>query len=113
MLSYKLTIKNKDYDCRLSAKACVDLEKRLGTNPLNIFMEIAKKGEVPNVETLITILQASMVQLNHGITMEKAYDLYDDYVDEGHNIMDLVPELLEIFKVSGLIPDEAEEPKNE
>jgi hypothetical protein len=111
MLSHKFTVKGKDYDCRLSAKACVELEKKLGTNPLNIFMEIAQKGQVPSVEVLITILQASLIQFNHGMSMDKTYELYDDFVDEGHNIMDLVPELLEIFKVSGLIP-EADEVKN-
>jgi hypothetical protein len=112
MLSHKITIDGKDYDCRLSAKNCVDLEKKLGTNPLNIFMEIAAKGQVPNVEVLLTILHASLQQFNHGITMDKTYDLYDAYVEEGHNIMDLVPELLEILKVSGLIPEEVVDAKN-
>ena len=112
MLYYTLTIKDKDYKCRLAARNCVDLEKKLGTNPLNIFMEIAKKGEVPNLEVLMIILHASLQKYQHGISLDDTYDIYDEFVDEGHNLMDLIPELLEIFKVSGLMGEEAEEGKN-
>lgn len=112
MLYYTFTVKEKDYKCRLAAKNCVELEKKLGTNPLNIFMEIAKKGEVPNLEVLITILHASLQKFQHGMSLDDAYALYDEFVDEGHNLMDLVPVLLEIFKVSGLIGEEVEDGKN-
>ena len=112
MLYYTLTIKDKDYKCRLAARNCVDLEKKLGTNPLNIFMEIAKKGEVPNLEVLMIILHASLQKYQHGISLDDTYDIYDEFVDEGNNLMDLVPVLLEIFKVSGLMGEEAEDGKN-
>ena len=112
MMYYTFTVGGKDYKGRLSAKACVDLEKKLGTNPLNIFMEIAQKGQVPSIEVIITMLHASLQQFNHGISMEDTYDLYDAFIDDGKNLMDIIPILLEIFKVSGLIPEEAEEPKN-
>lgn len=112
MLFTVITINNKDYKARLSARTCIELEKKLGTNPLNVFMEIAQKGQLPDVETLITIFQASLTQFQHGIKMEDAYEIYDEFVDEGHNIMDLVPMLLEVFKVSGLMPEEDKEEKN-
>ena len=112
MLYYVFTVKDKDYKCRLAARNCVDLEKKLGTNPLNIFMEIAQKGQVPNLEVLIIILQASLQKFQHGISLDDTYEIYDEFVDEGHNLMDLVPILLEIFKVSGLMGEEGEEEKN-
>lgn len=113
MLFHSFTIGGKDYKGRLSAKTCVELEKKLGTNPLNVFMAIAQKGEMPNLEVLITILHASLTQFNHGIKLEDTYTIYDEFVDEGHSLMDLVPILLDIFKVSGLIPeDEGEDAKN-
>ena len=37
MLYTTITIDGVDYKARLNAKACVDLEKKLGTNPLNVF----------------------------------------------------------------------------
>lgn len=112
MLYTTFTVNEKEYKARLGAKDCVDLEKRLGTNPLNIFMQIAQKGEVPSLEVLITMLHASLQKFQHGISMDDAYKIYDEMVDEGKNLMDIVPILLEIFKVSGLIPEEDAEAKN-
>lgn len=109
MLYTTLTVKDIDYKCRLSAKACVELEKKLGTNPLNIFMEIANSGKVPELSTLITILHASMTQYQHNMTLDNVYELYDEMVDEGKTLMDLVPVIMDIFKVSGFFKEEVEE----
>lgn len=103
-----LTIKDKEYKCRLNAKACVDLEKRLGTNPLNVFTKVASNGEVPSLETLLMILHASLQAMEHGITLEKTYELYDAYVEEGHTMVDLIPFILDIFKTSGFFVEEEE-----
>lgn len=106
MLFHTFEIGGKEYKGRLSARSCVELEKKLGTNPLNVFMEIAQKGQMPNIETIVVMLHASLQQFNHGISLDDTYDLYDKFVDEGHTLMDLIPILLEIFKVSGLMPEE-------
>ena len=112
MLYTNFTVNNIDYKLRLGAKDAVALEKKLGTNPLNVFMKIAQTQSLPELETLIIMLQYSMQKYNHGITLEEAYDIYDKFVDEGHNMMDLVPVLMDAFKVSGLIPEEEEDEKN-
>ena len=112
MLYTTITIDGVDYKARLNAKACVDLEKKLGTNPLNIFAKIADNGNIPDLGVLITMLQASLTAYNHGITMDKTYQLYDKFVDEGHTLMDLVPILLDVFKVSGFFKEETIEEKN-
>jgi len=109
MLYTVFTVKDKDYKLRLGAKDAVDLEKKLGTNPINIFMEIAQTQKLPDLEKLIIMLQFAMRKYNHGITIDEAYDIYDEFVDEGHNMMDLVPVLMDAFKASGLIPEEEEE----
>ena len=44
--------------------------------------------------------------------MDKTYELYDKFVDEGHTLMDLVPILLDVFKVSGFFKEETIEEKN-
>lgn len=106
-----LTVKDNDYKLRLGAKACVDLEKKLGTNPVNILMAIAEKNEVPSLNTVLTIIQASLSQYNP-MTFEKTYELYDKYVEDGHTMLELIPVIMEVFKVSGLIPEEVEEGKN-
>lgn len=109
MLFTTITIDGVDYKARLNAKACVDLEKKLGTNPLNVFSKIAADGSIPELGVMITILQAALNTLNHEITMDKAYALYDKFVDEGNTLMDLVPILLDVFKVSGFFKEEAAE----
>lgn len=112
MLYTTFTVKDTDYKLRLGAKSCVDLEKKLGTNPVNVLVAIAEQNKVPSLSTLLTIIHASMVQYQHGITMDKVYEIYEDYAEEGHNMLELVPVIMEIFKNAGLIPDEDEEGKN-
>lgn len=106
-----LTVKDNEYKLRLGAKACVDLEKKLGTNPVNILMAIAEKNQVPTLNTILNILQAAL-QKYHPMTFEKVYELYDDYVEDGHTMLDLIPVIMEVFKQSGLIPDGEDEGKN-
>lgn len=107
MLYTSIEIGGKEYKCRLAAKNCVDLEKRMGTNPINVFAEIADGNKYPNLEDMILIFHASLQSFNHNITLEGAYDLYDAYVDEGHNLLDLIPFLLEVFKISGFFQENA------
>lgn len=109
MMYYTFTVKDTDYKLRLNAKACIDLEKKLGQNPVQILADIGETGKVPGLENFITIMHASMAQLNHGISMDKMYEIYDEYVDEGHTMYDLVAVIMEVFKVSGLIPENPDE----
>lgn len=115
MLYTTITIKDKEYKARINAKACVDLEKKLGTNPLNIFINMASGDNfiMPSLGSMLIILHAALQAYEHKITMDDVYDLYDDFVAEGHNLTDLVPIIVDIYKVSGLIPEEVEtETKN-
>ena len=115
MLYTTITIKDKEYKARITAKACVELEKKLGTNPLNIFIGMAEGNSfnLPSLGTILTILHASLQAYEHKITMDDVYNLYDEYVAEGHSIMDIIPFIVEVYKVSGLIPEEVEvETKN-
>jgi hypothetical protein len=114
MLYTTFTVKDRDYKARLNVKACVELEKKLGSNPLNIFIKMTEGDTItlPPVGELMLILHQSLQAYEHGITMDKVYELYDDFISEGHNQMDLITIIVDIFKVSGLIPEEVEEEKN-
>lgn len=116
MLYTTMTIKDRDYKLRLNAKACVDLEKKLGTNPLNIFVNMFGENDkvnLPSIGDIITILHASLQAYEHGMSIDKVYELYDDFIADGHTQLEMIPIVAEIFKVSGLIPEEAEtEAKN-
>lgn len=96
---------NKAYKLRLNTRNIVALEKRLGCNPMMIF---GKDGErFPTVEDMVNVLWASLQQYQHGISTDDAYDIFDAYLAEGHNPMEFLPILFDIYKVSGLIPKEA------
>lgn len=99
-----LEIKGKEYKLRLNTRNTVELEKRLGMNPLSIFGE----GDVlPTITTMVTILWASLQAYHHGISITDAYEIFDDYLEE-NSMTDFVSEIVEIFKVSGLIKEEDE-----
>lgn len=93
---------NKTYKLRLNTRNVVLLEKQLGCNPLSIFGD----GEtIPTITTMVTILHAAMQQYNHGISLNDAYDIFDSYLEE-HSSTDFIPVIMEIYKASGIIPDD-------
>lgn len=94
---------NKEYKLRLSTRAIVALEKQLGCNPLSIFGD---GDTLPTITTMVYVLHASLQQLNHSITLNDAYDIFDAYLADGHTMTDFLPVMIEIYKVSGLIGNE-------
>lgn len=94
------TAGNKDYKLRLSTKNVIALEKHLGCNPLAIF---GNGDTIPTITTMVHVLNASLQQLNHGITLADAYDIFDAYLADGHTMTDFIPVIVEVYKASGLI----------
>lgn len=96
---------NKEYKLRLTTRNIVSLEKALGCNPLSIFGD----GEtIPTITTMVAVLHASLQSLHHGITMNDAYDIFDDYLED-HAMTEFLPVIVEIYKVSGLMREAGEE----
>ena len=101
---------NKQYKLRLTTRAIVSLEKALGCNPLTIF---GKGDTIPTITVMVNVLHASLQAYEHGITMEKAYDIFDSYLADGNTITDFIPVIFAIYKQSGLIGEDAgEDEKN-
>ena len=101
------TAGNKDYKLRLNTRNTVMLEKQLECNPLRIFGD--NNDTIPTVTTMVAILHASLQQYNHGITLNDAYDIFDAWLDEGHATTDFIPIILEVYKISGIIPKDKKE----
>lgn len=109
MLYVDFSAGDQQYKLRLSTRNTVMLEKQLGCNPLMIFGD----GEqIPTVTQMVNILYASLLQYNHGITLNRAYDIFDEYLADGHTITDFISVILEVYKVSGIIKDDKETEKN-
>lgn len=100
---------NKTYKLRLGTRNVVQLEKQLGCSPLAIFGD---GDTIPTTTVMVYILHASMQQYNHGITLNDAYDIFDDYIADGHSSVDFIQVIIELYKASGIIPKDNTEGKN-
>ena len=93
---------------KMRVKDIIALERRIGESPLNLLMKM-NDGAVPKLEDMALILHASLQKYEHGYDLDKTFDLIEEYFDEGHTIVDLVPIVLEVFQVSGFINIDEEE----
>lgn len=105
MLYFDFEAGNKAYKLRLNTRNTVMLEKVLGCNPLAIF---GTGDTIPTITTMVQVLFASLQQYHHGITLDDAYNIFDEYLEE-HSATDFIPVILEVYKVSGIIPKTATE----
>ena len=101
MMYTEFTAGNKDYRLRLNTRAIVALEKQLGCNPLSIFGD---GDTLPSITTMVAVLHASLQPFNHGISLNDACDIFDDYLLD-HQMTDFLQVIIDIYKVSGLIKD--------
>lgn len=101
---------NKAYKLRINTRNLVALERALGDNPLSIF---DLKGEkMPSVTSMVAVLHASLQQYHHNISMSDAYEIFDDYIADGHSVDEFIYVILDIYRESGLIPKEVDTEKN-
>ena len=110
MMFYDFEVGNKAYKLRLNTRNIVNLEKVLGCNPLAIFGLDGKT--IPTVTTMVNILHCSLQQYQHGITLNDAYDIFDDYLACGNLPTDFITVIFEVYKVSGIVSEEETTEKN-
>ena len=104
MMYVDFTANNKDYKLRLNTRNIITLEKQLGGNPLAIF---GNGDKIPTVTEMVNVLYASLIQYNHGISLNDAYDIFDAYIADGNSATDFIQVILDIYRVSGLIKAES------
>lgn len=108
MMYYNFEAGNETYKLRLNTRNTIELEKKLGCNPLAVFGD---GNTLPTVSQMVNILWASLQQYNHGISLNDAYDIFDQYL-ENHLLTDFFTVIVEVYRVSGLMPSEEEAVKN-
>lgn len=105
MMYVDFTAGNKDYKLRLNTRNIVALEKALGCNPVHIF----GNGEtMPTITTFVQVLHASLQAYHHGVSLNDAYDIFDEYLADGHSSTDFIYVIMDIYRTSGIIPKNAE-----
>ena len=105
MLYVDFSAGNKDYKLRLNTRAVVALEKQIGCNPLAIFGD---GSTMPTITIMVQILHSALQHYHHGISLNDAFDIFDEYLEE-HSASDFLTVIIDIYKSSGLIPDKATE----
>lgn len=105
MLFYDFEAGGKAYKLRLNTRNIVALEKQIGCNPLGIF---GKGDAIPSITQMVAVLFHSLQQYQHSITMNDAYDIFDNYMADGNSATDFITVIVEIYKVSGIIKEGAE-----
>lgn len=102
-------IGDTSYDLKLTTRNLVKLERALGSNPLSIFMGI-ENNELPTLTQVSFVLYyALQAKYSADFTnMDKVYDLYDEYIDNGGSLTELIPVLVELYQASGILPKDKE-----
>lgn len=106
MIYYDFEVGNKAYKLRLNTRSIVALEKHLGCNPLAVFGD---GSTIPTISQMVTVLWASLQQYNHNVSMDEAYSIFDDYLEDNHVMTDFFNVMVEVYRVSGLMPKEGTE----
>ena len=106
MMYYEVNIGDNAYKLRLNTRGCVEVEKRLGKNPLSIFANV-NEGNLPAISDLAVIFQAALKPYHREINEEKAFDLIDTYVEE-KGFVEFLNMIIEVLKASGLISIDGE-----
>ena len=102
MLFVDFNAGNNSYRLRLNTRNTVMLEKTIGRNPLGIFTENGVE-RIPTITECVTVLYASLQQYHHGISLNDAYDIFDEYLADGNTYTDFIPVILDIYRTSGII----------
>ena len=103
MMYFDFEANNKTYKLRLNTRNIIALEKQLGCNPIAIF---GTGDRIPSVTEMVFILHYSLQQYNHGITLDDAYNIFDDFMADGNTPTEFIKVILEVYKVSGIIKAE-------
>ena len=109
MMYVEFNAGNQQYKLRLNIRSTVALEKHLGVNPLMIFEDGDK---IPTITTMVAILQASLQHYHHSIGVNEAYNIFEAWLNDGNTMVDFLPVIIDIYKVSGIIKDEPAAEKN-
>ena len=96
---------NKAYKLRLTTKAVMALESKIGCNPMMVF---GNGNRIPTVTEMVHILHNSLTYLNHGITLNDATNIFDTWLEDGHTPTDFIQVIVGIYKESGIIPKDTD-----
>lgn len=87
---------DEEYKLRLTTLASVQAEKQLGMGMTQVL------DHLMDTTVIITLLWASMQQLNHGINFKDVCEIHDRYMDNGGDLEQLTDVLLDLLAQIGI-----------
>lgn len=94
---------SKAYKLRLNTRNTVQLEKQLGCNPISIF---GAGDTIPTITQMVSILHAALQPYHANIGLNDAYEIFDNWIEDGHATTDFIPVIIDIYRASGIIKEE-------
>lgn len=96
------TVKEETYKLKLTTADVASLEEKFNTNLLNIIMS----NGMPALSIMLQITHKAMNKFHHGIKLNKVYELFDDYLDEGGSQTDFMTNVfIPIYQASGFLSE--------
>lgn len=97
---------NNRYDCKLTTRALLAIEKDLGNNPINL---IFNDGEIPQLNVMLKILYYSARKDNPQIkSFDDIVNIYDEYLEDGGSLSGLAQFIVELIENSGMIGEKGD-----
>lgn len=96
------TVGSIDYKLKLTTGWITKLENKYKTNVINLITA----SDIPPLSVMLTIIQAAMIPWEHNMKLEKVYELYDRWMEEGGNQGELLTQVvLPTLAVSGFFTE--------
>lgn len=105
MMYVEFPVGGKEYKLRLNTRAIITLEKKLGKNPIFIYMNKENRN-APTVEEMLSVLEIALKEYHADVD---AYDVFDAWLAEGHVVGEFSNVIVELYKNCGLFKNEQEE----
>ena len=92
-----LMIGGKEYHLKMTTRTALELEKKLGgVNPIKALTD-------ESLSSQMLIFCYAFKKYHPELTYEDVLDLHDEYIEEGHDMIDFQLLLVDIFKDSGVM----------
>lgn len=95
----KVQLGNLSLNLKLTGKAILNIEKRLGKSVMALFMNGEGQMQLPPTNEILIVLQGA--NQTHGVSDKDMVEAFQEYLDQGNLPMDLFTTLSELFEESG------------
>lgn len=100
------TVNKEEHKMKLGTLAITRLEERMGCNLLTVLNGDGKSQGMPRLGTMLQIVCEGLKAYDEDMTLEKTYNLFDEYVEEGHCQTEFAyGPFIDLYTVSGFFPE--------